>query len=264
MIRDNARILRCAAGIAIADLRVIYTWQTWVFAWLLRILCQVTFFALIGKLFDSSAETHYLLIGNSVFIVAMISVYVCVSAAWERQTGTLPLLIASPADPFIVFAGRGVNWLIDGTACATISLFALSPLFGLPLPWPRALLAIPIIICAGTSTYCFALVLAGLVLRKTELRNLIANLAYLMLMLLCGVEFPTTFFPAGLRFASNILPLTNGLKAIRDLLSGAPAGQVLTNASLEAVAGCGWLALAFVLFRRFANSSRKAGSIEFG
>lgn len=264
MIRDNVRVLRCATIIAFADLRVIYTWRTWIFAWLFRILCQVTFFTLMGRLLHSSDETRYLLIGNSVYIVAMISTFVCVSAAWERQTGTLPLLIASPASPFIVFTGRGINWLIDGTACATVSLFVLSPLFGLPLSFPRALLAIPIIICAGASTYSFGLVLAGLVLRKLELRNLIGNIAYLVLMLLCGVEFPITFLPGGLRYVANVLPLTNGLTAIRALISGAPAGQVLAHAMLEAAVGCGWLALAFVLFRIFTSSSRKAGSIEFG
>src|SRR5207245_2614080 len=82
-----------------------------------------------------------------------------------------------------------------------------------------------------------------------DLRNVIGHVGYLLLMLLCGVEFPVAFLPAGMRYVAALLPLTNGLKAIRALLSGAPAGQVLAEATLEAAAGCGWLALAFVLFR---------------
>lgn len=264
MIRDNARILRHAVGSALADLRVIYTWRTWSFAWLSRILIQVAFFALIGRLLHSPARTHFLLVGNAVYIVVVVAMQVCASSAWERQIGTLPLLIASPAHPFVVFVGRSTQWLLDGTACAVIAMFVLGPAFGLSLPMPRALVAIPLIGLVGVATYCFGLFLSGLVLRKVESRNLVSSVSSLTLMLLCGVQTPTSFWPAPVRYVADVLPLTHGLRAVRGLLAGSPAATVLGDAGLEAGTALAWFVVAGLTFRHLAESGRRDGSIEYG
>jgi ABC-2 type transport system permease protein len=263
-MRNNVRVLRSGAVIAAADMRAIYTWKTWAFAWLSRILCQVSFFAFIGRLLHSQEETRYLLIGNSVDIVSMVAIFACVSAAWERQSGTLPLLIASPSSLFTIFVGRCANWLVDGIACATVSLFLLGPIFNVPMPWPRLMLAIPIIACIGVSTYFLGLALAAIVLRRIELRNLVAGLAYLSLMIVCGVEIPVAFLPKPVQYLANILPLSHGLAAIRYLLQGAAAGQVFDQGVMELGVGLGWLAVAFFVFRQLAERGRRDGSIEFG
>jgi ABC-2 type transport system permease protein len=264
MIRVQLRILCASAVVGLADLRAIYTWRTWAFAWLSRILCQVAFFALIGRLLNSARETRFLLIGNAVYMVTMIAMFACVSAAWERETGTLPLLIASPSSAFAVFAGRSINWMIDGTACAAISLFALGPLFRVPAPWPQALLAVPIIACIALSTTCFALVLAGIVLRHLNQRSLVTNIGYFTLMLLSGVEVPVASLPPGIRVISECLPLTHGLQAIRQLYSGAPLNQVAAQACLEILTGTCWFGIAWLAFIHFARQGRRTGSIEYG
>jgi len=57
--------------------------------------------------------------------------------------------------------------------------------------------------------------------------------------------------------------VTHGVAAIRLLLSGAPAGQVLTSAGLQALVGGAWLVLAILTFDRLAERGRANGSIEF-
>jgi ABC-2 type transport system permease protein len=264
VINAQLRILHASAIVGLADLRAIYTWRTWGFAWLTRILCQVAFFALIGRLLNSPQYTRFLLIGNAVYMVTLIAMFACVSAAWERQLGTLPLLLSSPCSAFTIFLGRSVTWLIDGTACSTIALFALAPLFRVPAPWPKALLAVPLIACIGVSTACFALVLAGIVLRHLELRNLVTNVAYYSLMLLCGVEIPSRALPDGIRVVGEFLPLTHGLRAIRYLYGGASMERIMTQAGLELLVGACWLAVAFLTFAQFTQAGRRHGSIEYG
>ena len=264
MIADNARILRHSVHCAMADMRVIYTWRTWLFAWLSRILTQVAFFALIGRLLHSPERTHFLLVGNAVYIVALVAMQVCASSAWERQAGTLPLLIASPSHPFVIFVGRSVQWLLDGTACATVSLFALGPVFGVDLPMPRSLLAVPLIALTGVSTYCLGLFLSGFVLRRLESRNLISGVSGLVLMLLCGVQTPTSFWPTPLQYLADALPLTHGLRAIRHLLDGSSVSLVSADASLEVCVAAGWLLIAALTFRTLTEGGRKDGSIEYG
>ncbi|MEJ2851888.1 MULTISPECIES: ABC transporter permease [unclassified Saccharothrix] len=264
MIRDHARVMRGALVSALADFRTIYTWRTWGFAWLARIIVQVAFFAIIGRLLDSPEKTRFLLVGNAVFIAVMVSMLVCASTSWERQTGTLPLLIASPSHPFVVFAGRSAQWIVDGTVCSSVSLLVLGPLFGLGVPLSRVLTAVPVILLISVSAYCFGLALAGLVLRKMELRNLVGNLAGLSLMVFCGVQVPTSFWPEPVQAVTSVLPLTHGLHAVRDLLAGAAADRVLVSVGWELCVLVGWLLVAASTFRWLAESGRADGSIEYG
>jgi ABC-2 type transport system permease protein len=256
--------LRYACLSALADLAVIYTWKTWTFGWLARVLCQVAFFALIGRLLDDPAATDYLLIGSAVVIVTMEAAFVTASSTWERGTGTLPLLIAAPTGPFVVFVGRSVQWLISGTASATIALFVLAPIFGVPLDFPIALAAVPLIVLIALSSYCFALFLSAFVLRVPSLRNIVGNVTWWTIGLLGGVQVPVNFWPAWVGVVGQVLPLRHGLDGVRLAIAGGSGGRILADAGLEITVGVGWLVVAAIAFRSFAAGGRKTGSIEFG
>ena len=43
----------------------IFTLKSWAFGWLIRVVSQVTFFALIGKLLRSDVQTDFLLLGHT-------------------------------------------------------------------------------------------------------------------------------------------------------------------------------------------------------
>jgi ABC-2 type transport system permease protein len=255
---------RYAVTTGLADYAVMYTWRTWTAAWLSRVLCQVAFFALIGRLLDSPEATAFLLVGNAVVIAAVESCFVTASTTWERRSGTLPLLVAAPAGPLLAFGARSLFWPASGTVTASISLFALAPLFGVPVPLPAGLFAVPLIALVALSTYAFALTLSGYVLRAMEARNVVGNVAHLSLMALCGVQVPATFWPGWVQAVSGFLPVRHGLDGVRTLLAGGPLSAVGRDALLEAAVGLGWLAVAALTFRRFAEHGRRDGSIEFG
>jgi ABC-2 type transport system permease protein len=240
-----------------------FTWRSWTIGWLSRVLCQVAFFALIGRLLESPEAVRYLLIGNAVLIAVLESALVVASTTWERRAGTLPLLVAAPTSPVVVFCGRSVQWLASGTASASIALLVLAPLFQIALPMPRALLAIPLIGLVSLSAYCLGLVLAGVVLRIMELRNVVSNVLWLTLALLAGVQVPVTFWPAWVGTVGWFLPVTHGLAGIRLLLDGAPMTAVATRAGLEVVVAMGWLTVATTTFRQLVERGRRNGSIEF-
>lgn len=260
-IRDNARIIRWSAASAFADLRAIYTWKTWVFAWLVRILAQVIFYALIGLLLGSQEEVNFLLVGNAVFVGASTALFVVPSTMWERATGTLPLQVASPSNPFTVYAGRSLQWLVDGLGVSTASLLLVSLLFGVQHSWWGMLLAIPLSLVTFVSVYWLGLAIAGFILGRPAFRNIIGNLAGLILMILCGVQVPTTFWPSPLQWIAQILPMTHGLEAIRNALAG--TGPILGPIALEISVGVGWFLVAALTFRRFVDHGRRTGTIEF-
>ncbi len=232
------RIMRYSFLSGATDYLAIYTWRSWLGGWYLRVLSQVIFFALIGKLLRAEEQTWFLLVGNAVMLAAMESIFALNLVSWERDSGTLQLLAASPSSPVVVFASRGSYLIVDGLVSSLGALFVAGPLFHLPLPWPRILLVVPLTLLVGASAYCFGTFLAGLLIRSRGLNNLVVNVGIVVFMTLCGVNLPLAAYPRPVAFVTQFLPLTHGLVAIRSVLAG-DLGAVLPQAGLEATVGLG-------------------------
>src|SRR5919204_6348295 len=259
---QTLRIMRYAFVCGAQDYASIYTWKSWLAGWYVRVFSQVVFFALIGKLLRSDEQTFFLLVGNATMLAAMEGVWSLNMAMWERDSGALPLLVASPSNPVVVFASRGSYLIMDGLASSVGALFVAGPLFGLELPFPRILLFLPLTVLVGASAYCFGTFLGGVVLRARQISNLVANVGIVTVMTLCGVNVPLSAYPEPVAWVSRLLPLTHGLVAIRDVLGGdlAAAG---VQAGLEVAVGAGWLALCLATFGHFVGHGRHDGSLEF-
>lgn len=257
------RIARYAFLSGARDYAAIYTWKSWLGGWLLRVLCQVAFFALIGRLLLGSDElAWFLLVGNAVMVAAMEGVWALNLVLWERNLGTLPLLVASPSSATFVYVSRGAYLIIDGTISALAALLIIGFSFGMPFPWPEALLVLPLTLLVAVSAYLFGTFLGGIVLRVRIISNLVINVATVLLMALCGVNIALDSYPDYVRYVTEVLPVTHGLSAMRGALEG-DLSQVLSNAALElAVAGL-WLVLCLLTFGRFVERGRRDGSIEF-
>jgi ABC-2 type transport system permease protein len=240
-----------------------FTWRTWTTAWLGRMVLQVIFFALIGLLVGDADTVRFLVIGNAVMLAAVESMFVVASTTWERRAGTLPLLVASPTSPLLVFASRSLHWLVTGAVSASVSLFVAAAVFGIALPWPRVLLAPLLILAVGTSTYLFASFLGALILRAMEYRNVVGNVVHLSMMAICGVMVPVDFWPTAVQRVASLLPVTHGLGAVRALLDGAGPGPVLRGVAVELLVGVGWFVLALLSIRRLVDRGRTDGSIEY-
>jgi len=257
------RVARYSVLAGAYDYFEIYTLKSWVAGWLVRVLSQITFFALIGRLLDSEAQTHFLLIGNAIVIAGAGGIFALFMTTAERANGTLSLLVASPSSPAVVFASRGVYVTADAAFSALLGLFIMGPVFDLAFPWPEVLLVVPLTVLVGLSAYCFSTFLAGIVLRHREVNGLVVNATIVSLMTMCGVNVPIDFFPQPLELVASVLPVTNGLEAVRDTLNGEGAGRIGANAAAEAGVLLGWLTLALATFGRFIGAGRRNGSLEF-
>jgi ABC-2 type transport system permease protein len=257
-------VMRHAFAAGIADYRVIFTWRSWLLGWMVRVIAQVSFFALIGLRVADERSAFYILIGNCLAVAAQSGVFSLNMTTTERWAGTLPLLVASPSSPLLVFASRGAYLAVDGALSAVGALFIAGPLFGLDLPWPRVLIVIPLTGLIAASAYCLGTFLAGIVFRFREGNSLVVNTTYVGLMAACGVNVPLDYYPPLLAWLSHLLPLTNGLLAIRGVFEGAPADEILAHAAAEALVGIGWLTLALLTFNRLASRGRLDGSLDYG
>lgn len=256
------RVARYASLTGAYDYRAIYSWKTWLTGWYLRVFSQVVFFALIGKLLHSQTQTRFLLVGNVVMLAAMQGVWSMNLLMWDRSNGVLPLLVASPSSAVIALAARGSYLIVDGVVSALGALAVAGPIFGLPLPWPRVLLVVPLVVLVGASAYAFGTFLGGVILRARWLSNLVSNVSVVALMALCGVNVPLDAYPAAARAVAEALPLTHGLLAIRAVFAG-DLSTTAREAGLEAGVGAAWLLACLWTFDWLLGAGRRDGSIEY-
>lgn len=257
------RVGRASAANAFADLVVIYTPASWVFGWLVRVLAQVAFYALIGTLLESPAQQRFLLVGGAVTVMVTEVLLVCASTAWERQAGTLPLLVVAPVSMVPVFLGRSVQWIPSALATSSIALFALGPVFGVGWTVGTALLAWAVLVLTCLATYLFGFAVSMLVLGFIELRNLVGAVVTAITTAISGAVVPVDFWPAGVRFVAHLLPATYGLDALHRLSREEITFTILSNAGLLVLVGVGWLGIGASLLAALVGLGRRRGTLEF-
>lgn len=256
-------VVRYSAANAWADFRATYTWWTWGFGWLGRMLAQVTFCAFVGVLLADPGQIRYLVIGNAIMVCVVETMSVVASSSWERAEGTLPLLSAAPARMGWVFFGRSLQWPISGALTALVSLFVLSPFFGVHWTPAHVLPLVGLVLLTTATTYAVGLFLSPFVLTASGARNIVSNSAYLLMMAICGVVVPVAYWPAWVGAVAQALPLTHTLAAVRALDAGVPAAEVLGQAGLALLCGAGWLIAALVAFAVLEERARHNDSFDF-
>lgn len=231
--------------------------------WLVRIVAQAAFFALVGRLLDNPDYVRYLVIGNGVVVGALAVNWTVPSSTWDRGDGTYPLLVAAPSSLFPAVMGRTAIWLCNGVATSFASLVVLVAVFRIAVDATAILLILPLLVLTCVGVYCFALLLGSLVTRAPRTRNIVHNSALTMLMAFAGVSVPVSFWPAPIEVWANLLPLTHGLAAIRLAFDGGALLDIAREAGWEAAVAAGWLALSLLTIDRMAEAGRADGSIEF-
>ncbi|GAA5199526.1 ABC transporter permease [Microbacterium jejuense] len=260
---SSARIFAGAVRTGLGDLRTNYTWWSWSSGWLLRCLMEVAFFGLIGLLLQSREATYFLLIGRGLFVGVAETMWVIQSTAWERGTGTLPLLVSAPGRAWPAFAGRSTQWLPSAVTTSLVSLLVVPPLFGFGVT-PEGIAASALAaVVSVVASYGFALPLAAVVLRRPAWRNAASNVTHNVMGLVCGALVPVVFWPAPVQWFAQIFPVTHSLRGLRAVLDGEPDawGALAAGLGLALALGAAWFAIGAWLLERFAEAARH-GTID--
>src|SRR6266699_4551013 len=114
--RNTGYLVRASAVVGVADFRAFYTWRTWLLGWLLRIIFQVLFFAMLGRYIGRPDVVAFLVVGGAAAVAVLETMTIVLFTAFDRMFGMQPLLVAAPADYFVVVLARNIfNCLITGT-----------------------------------------------------------------------------------------------------------------------------------------------------
>ena len=224
-------------------------------------LFQILFFAYMGR-FAELRDDSYFVVGNAIQISAMSGIYgMAMTIGGERWQGTLSPLLVSPAHRLPIFLGRMVPQIANGLIVSAFG-FVMSRLlldFHPPLSSLPALAAV--VLVSATSCTCFGAMFGAIGLRARDI-FVMANIIYFSMLLFCGVNVPPDTLPGWMEAVGNILPLTHGIEAGREIAAGASLGDVGGLVLTEALIGAVYAALGFALFRFFEYEGRRRATLE--
>jgi ABC-2 type transport system permease protein len=248
------------ARAAAAEYRHQYTWRSWTFGWLGRMLSQVTFFTLVGRLLGTEGTVRYLVVGNAVMVCVIETMLVVSAGSRERSSGTLAVLAAVPARWGTVMFGRGLYAPVGGALTGSVSLLLLAPAFGVPVPLTRVPALLLLVLLTALGTYGLGLLLSALVIAAPGVRNIVSNSCTMLMTAVCGVQVPVDFWPGWVRAAAAAVPLTHCLTAVRALTAPGPVGPVAVPVLLAVLTGVAWHVLAHVTLTAVRARGRRTGS----
>jgi ABC-2 type transport system permease protein len=213
-------------------------------------------------LLPAGQNAFYFALGNAMQIAANATIFgVIATVANERQYGTLPILLGSPANRLVTFLSRAVVNVIDGIASIVVGLVIAIVLFGINLQHANLLLLALCVVVISLSTAGLGLMFGsiGLVMRDAII---IANVVYYALLIVCGVNFPVSRLPAVLQVVAYSLPLTRGVEAARQAATGSSLAHVGGLLAGEMAVGLAWALAGFLLFRALESWARRGGLQE--
>jgi ABC-2 type transport system permease protein len=222
---------------------------------------QILFFAALGS-YATGMDPEYFAIGNAVQVCAMSGIYgMTMAVANERWFGTLPALMASPANRAALFGGRFIPFIVNGFLVSAYG-FLLCWIF-LGVRFDAATLGVMVLAMIVTAFSCSAIgaVQGGVSLRLRD--GLFgANLLVFLFLLFCGVNIPLDALPEWMQTVSQVLPFTHGLEAVRQAIDGATLSEVGGLIWTEFLIGVAYAVAAFFLFRWLERSSYRSATLD--
>lgn len=190
-------------------------------------------------------------------IMGMIFILICammtsVSIVSEKETGSMNLLLVSPAKPAIIILGKMVPYFILSCIILALTLTIAYSVLGLPLSsaifnviWVSLIyivlaLGVGLLVSTIANTQVTALLVSGV-------------LFMLPVIMLSGMIFPIDNMPAVLQWISCIIPARWYISAMRTLMiQQLPASYIATEVTILAGITAAVLALAI---RKFNSQS---------
>jgi ABC-2 type transport system permease protein len=223
-------------------------------------LSQMAFFVYVGIF--AGAPIAFIAVGNALQSISWNTVFSVINiTGHDKWDGTLPLVLATPANRLPLYVGRAMIHVLDGILSAAISFVFAVFLFGVNFSQTNPLALIVSVILTAFTMAGFGLLIGGFCF---FLRNpmVFANIFTFCLLIFCGVNFPVSNLPAAIQPVSYVFPLTYGLTAARNAITGQNLNQIAPTLALQLLVGAASILVGYMLFRSFENNARKTGKME--
>ncbi len=223
-------------------------------------LAQLTFFVLIGS-YGGSQPLAFYIVGNVVGAATLTSFGVAQSVADERQQGTLPYLLATPAARVPIFFGRAALHVADGMLNMTTALLIAIALFGFRPP-AEGIVGIFVAMLVGVVAICGVGLLIGALAYVVLDTAVLANFAMFIILLLSGANVPLGELPPAVAWIAQVMPLTRTIAAARLYADGASIAAGLGLLLGDLIVGAAYGLAGYLVFAWLETRARHGGTLE--
>jgi ABC-2 type transport system permease protein len=225
-------------------------------------LAQMFFFVYLGTFATSADNRSFYIVGNALQIAAVSGIYgMTMSIGGDRNNGTLGYIFGTPANRLVVFMGRAFMNIMDGALGVVIAFTWGVVLMGLDLS-NASLPSLALTILVTTISTCGLGLLMGCLALITVNVMFVNNFVYFMLLIFSGANLPLAQLPVWIQTISYMLPLTRGIMAAREIVSGAVLVDVAPLLLGELGIGFVYFFVGYVLFAVFEIVAKRRGTLE--
>jgi len=179
----------------------------------------------------------------------------------EEQSGTWDLLALTPMNRFVWMFAKTMSGMVASLVDFGLVLGAGALLFGLtftPAGFLVALLGLGLTIVA-LQGMAFLMAAAGLFWKQPYALSMMFSP---LLVFLSGMMFPVEALPGWVRVFSDVLPLTHGLRILREaMLRGAGVEQLAPAFGALLLTGAAFLVVGWAAFTTIEKRARRAGAM---
>lgn len=192
---------------------------------------------------------QYLVPGMAGFTILFSASFSGLGILSDRDVGFLKEILVAPVSRRAIVLG----WTAGGATTAVIQS-TLIILLSIPLGFRLAngwviLAAVPILLLLALTFIGFGLALASQ-FRDSQGFGILITFTLFPLLFLSGAIYPIETLPESLRYLALLNPLTYGIDALREVLTGTTAYLLLLDVSALVIAATAMVVIAGALFER--------------
>jgi ABC-2 type transport system permease protein len=172
----------------------------------------------VHRRYNPEGVTQYNIVPGLIGTILTMTMVIMTSLAMtrEHERGTMENLLATPARPIEVMAGKIIPYIIVGYIQVAIILAAAKLLFTVPVVGSVTLLSVVLVVFIAAN---LAVGFTFSTLAKNQLQAMqMAFFFFLPSILLSGFMFPFRGMPEWAQWLGEVLPLTHFLRILRGIL----------------------------------------------
>lgn len=180
-----------------------------------------------GGAFTSSDEYFAFAVMGLVVLEVLTAALVVLPMALRQElvAGTFERSLVSAFGPVQCLLSMSVFPFLSTLVRAMITIAVAVVVFGMPVDWPTAPLALPTVALGFVAFLPFALLITAAVFVVKQV-GAASGLLLACLSLAAGVLFPVFLLPDWIEWTSEVQPLTPALDLLRHLVTGSPIDSV--------------------------------------
>lgn len=243
----------------------LFGWLNW-FGYLttvfLRPVVMVITYGVLGRFGGSPEVVQNYAIGIAVYsmpVIILPGVAQCYTH--DREGGTLAFFYATPANRLVNFLSRPLLHYPNALFSFAATLFAAWMTVDLSFEavnWGGFIIAVLVTATAVTALGQFLGPFAIVFRDWTNIQAIATG----SLLVLTGVIIPVTVFPSAIQALLRVLPMTNGILAVKGAFAGASISTISGYVMQEALVALGYAVLGFIGFQLFERMAKQRGTLD--